>query len=209
MRFLCVLIGSLLGISSPLSALILIEDVMSPKDQEETGVSKLTRMEKLYLEKWLNKKFILKSEKEQINDTTSLYVSEIINQGQQLRLSNNSLYEIVPDDWELAQAWIAPTVVRVTFSNDPYYPWTITNPLSGYSVRGRLIGTERPQFLPPVQPQPSIPSEEAPSELPQEQPQPQDQSASPPPQELPPSQEEELQTQEAVPQQTAPSKQTP
>lgn len=191
MRFLCVLIGSLLGISSPLSALILIEDVMSPKDQEETGVSKLTRMEKLYLEKWLNKKFILKSEKEQINDTTSLYVSEIINQGQQLRLSNNSLYEIAPDDWELAQAWIAPTVVRVTFSNDPYYPWTITNPLSGYSVRGRLIGTERPQFLPPVQPQP------------------QDQNASPPPQELPPSQEEELQTQEAVPQQTAPSKQTP
>src|SRR3989337_1421877 len=191
MRFLCVLIGSLLGISSPLSALILIEDVMSPKDQEETGVSKLTRMEKLYLKKWLNKKFILKSEKEQINDTTSLYVSEIINQGQQLRLSNNSLYEIAPDDWELAQAWIAPTVVRVTFSNDPYYPWTITNPLSGYSVRGRLIGTERPQFLPPVQPQP------------------QDQNASPPPQELPPSQEEELQIQEAVPQQTAPSKQTP
>ncbi len=79
----------------------------------------------------------------------SVYVSEVINGGEQLRLSDNSLYEVAPEDWVKAQAWIVPTEIQVTMNNNEFYPFTLINPLSGYSVAARLLYSEKPTPLTP------------------------------------------------------------
>ena len=134
---------------SPLFALILVDKMMTPEDQKHTGVSKLTEAEQRHLEQWLNEHFVLKSEREKQAFSDGAYVSEIINGGQQVRLSDNSLYELAPEDWSKAQAWIAPTNVQVSFSDNEFYPFNITNPLSGYSVKARLVDKIKPKAMAP------------------------------------------------------------
>jgi hypothetical protein len=142
-----IVLFSLLLSTSQLSALILLDDVMSRKEQQQTGLDKLTHTEKRALEQWLNKNMLLKTEKEKTYEKQSLYVSEVINLGQQLRLSDNSLFEVAPEDWDRASSWIIAANVVVTRSNDTYYPWQITNPISGLNVKARLL--EKP--LAPMQ----------------------------------------------------------
>ena len=140
-QFISYLLGCSFLITSPAFSLILLDQEMSPEQQKKSGISKLTEAEQRHLEEWLDDHFVKKSESEKKIFGEKLYVSEIINGGQRLRLSNNSLYELAPEDWIHAQAWITSAEVQVTHSPNEYYPFTITNPSSGYSVKARLIGS--------------------------------------------------------------------
>lgn len=146
-RLISYILGISLLLSTPAISLILLDQEMSPEDQKRTGVSKLTELEQRNLEEWLGEKFQKKSEHHPLFDN-ELYVSEVINEGQQLRLSDNTLYEIAPEDWVHSQAWIALTHVQVQQSKNPYYPFTIINPRSGYQVRARLIDADLPETSP-------------------------------------------------------------
>ena len=147
-QFISYILGFSFLFSSPAFSLILLDQEMTPEEQKKSGISKLSEQEQRHLEEGLNDNFHKKSEYEQNQFGSELYVSEVINDGQQLRLSDNTLYEIAPEDWVHAQAWIALAKVQVIHSKDEYYPFSITNPLSGYTVRARLIASEHPSEVP-------------------------------------------------------------
>lgn len=117
--------------------LIILDEVMDKDEQKQTGIDRLNMRQKIALEDWLNKKFVLKkthSEKE-----SELSMSINIENGKRLQLSDNSVWEIAPHDVSTSSVWITPFPVKITSSNDPNYPCLITNTISGASVRARLV----------------------------------------------------------------------
>jgi hypothetical protein len=162
---------------APLHAEFLLDQVMSKEEQKETGVAKLSRNQKIALEAWLNKNFILKS-KDQTSQKTQLSLSINIDNGQKLQLSDNSIWEISPDDVSTAAVWITPFPVKITQSDDPDYPYLLVNETSGVSVKARkAIATSKSSESAPPPPSatpPLPPSSTPPPNLP------------PPPSSLPP-----------------------
>jgi hypothetical protein len=116
--------------------LILLNEVMTPQDQQRTGVGNLNADQKAALEDWLNKNFNLKTEEEK-KPIKEVFLSVNINNGQKLSLSDGSLYEIAPSDLVRSSAWITPFAIQITPSGDPDYPWKLTNPTTGSSVKGK------------------------------------------------------------------------
>lgn len=120
---------------SPLQAQIVLDEVMSKEDQQKTGVASLSRAQKLALETWLNKNFVEKNVKEVAQPELSLSIN--IDHGQKLQLSDNSLWEIAPNDVQTSAVWITPFPVKITPSGDLDYPCLIVNLNSGASVKAR------------------------------------------------------------------------
>jgi hypothetical protein len=117
----------------------ILDDVMSRDDQRKTGVSTLTIGQKLALESWLNKNFVLKPKEQTPQPQPELSLSINIDNGQKLRLSDNSLWEIAPNDVQTAAVWITPFPVQIKSSGDPDYPCLLVNLNSGMSVKARPI----------------------------------------------------------------------
>lgn len=135
---LFLLLGTLFGspfLLLPLSAEVVLDQVMSAEEQEKTGINQLSRPQKLALETWLNNNFDPKP-KEQKNPT-SLRLSINIDQGRELRLSDDSVWEVDPRDIPIASIWISPFEVSITPSQDPDYPCLITNKTTNASIRAR------------------------------------------------------------------------
>lgn len=120
---------------SPLLADIALDQMMTPQEQKETGVSTLTPTQKSALEKWLNTRLAPK----QTSAANQVSLALNINGGQKLLLSDRTIYEIAPDDVKTSSAWLTPFVVKIEPSGDPNYPVKLTNPNSGASVKARLV----------------------------------------------------------------------
>jgi hypothetical protein len=132
------LLGSIVGLlisTSVHASQILLDQVMSREDQKKTGVANLTRNQKIALEAWLNDNFVLKTKEP--TPTVQLSLSINIDNGQKLELSDNSVWEVSPDDVQTASVWITPFPVKITPSNDPEYPFLIVNMNTGISVKAR------------------------------------------------------------------------
>jgi hypothetical protein len=118
---------------------------MSQEDQKKTGVANLSYKQKYYLENWINKTFVLKTEqtspeapqKTEEAEKTPLSLSINIDNGQKVELSDNSVWIIAPQDQAISANWLIPFPVTVTSNDDPNYPFTITNVNTGASVKAR------------------------------------------------------------------------
>jgi hypothetical protein len=142
---------TLVLVFSQLQAQIVLDEVMSRDDQKKTGVANLSRMQKIALEAWLNQNFVLKSKEQATSPQESeLSLSININNGQKLELSDNSFWEIAPNDVPTSAIWITPFPVKITSSGDPDYPCLIVNLNSGVSVKARPIpsSTAKPSRTP-------------------------------------------------------------
>jgi hypothetical protein len=64
-------------------------------------------------------------------------LQESIHNGRYLRLSDESLWEIHPKDTPITQSWITPVEIIASPSEDPDYPFKLTNSLTGTSVLAR------------------------------------------------------------------------
>lgn len=121
--------------SSKVLGVINLKDVMTPEEQQKTGISQLSDAQKKELETWINQKFTLKvAEKPK-----SLYLSENVQSGAQLRLSDGSVYEVMPEDRQKASFWLTPFQVKVEQTADPNYPYKITNSVTLVGVRAKQI----------------------------------------------------------------------
>lgn len=138
-----ILLLSLFAVSSaPLSAFYLLDDVMTREEQHRTGIDKLNAKQKMELEKWLNANFDMKSgEPEPASRQVDLSVN--VNNGKRLRMSDGSLYEIAPGDVVYTALWITPFPLKITETDDPYYPYKITNTNTGRSVMAKEIEPPR------------------------------------------------------------------
>lgn len=119
-------------------ALYVLNDVMSKEDQQITGVDQLNANQRTALEDWLNKNFVLKTE-EQKQEEKVVFLSVNGQNGQQLRLSDGSLYEVAPRDRNEASSWITPFPIKISKSEDADYPYKLTNTLTSSSIKAKQL----------------------------------------------------------------------
>lgn len=127
-------------------AQILLDEVMTKDEQKKTGVNTLSKNQKIALEAWLNRNFVLKQQP--LAPSSQLYLSININNGQMLQMTDNSVWEINPGDINTSSVWITPFPVKIEPSSNPQYPYRITNLNSSASVLARPY-TGSPTPTPP------------------------------------------------------------
>lgn len=126
---------------------ILLDDVMTKEDQKATGVSSLTFKQRMQLEKWINDHCVMKNSKQpsppepspQAQPQKDLSVALNIQGGKKIQLSDQSLWEIAPNDVPNASFWVLPIPIKLAPSNDANYPTLLINQNSGISVRARKV----------------------------------------------------------------------
>jgi hypothetical protein len=129
-----------LTVPTPAMALILIDDVMTKEEKIRTGISKLNHQQILALEDWLNENFTLKTRSQDAKPAQEdLYLSENLNDGKRIRLSDGSLYEVAPSDVRYSALWLTPFPLKIVNSNDPAYPYKLVNTNTGFGVKARQI----------------------------------------------------------------------
>ena len=117
---------------------MLLNDVMSPDVQQKTGVQDLSPKQKMVLETWINDTFVLKTKgPETPKEISNLYLSINVNNGQQLRLSDGTLWDIDPADQTITATWITPFPVKIGQSGNPTYPTLLININNNVSVRAK------------------------------------------------------------------------
>ncbi len=126
---------------SYLQAQILLDQVMSKEDQKKTGVDKLTKNQKIALENWLNQNFTPKVVTKE--SESELFLSINIDNGHKIQLSDNTLWEVSPDDVNTSSLWLTPFAVKIIPSGDPVYPCLIVNKESNVSVKARRVFAPR------------------------------------------------------------------
>lgn len=125
-----------------------IDELMSSRDKKRTGVAKLTPRQKRALQTWMHKHFILKgtevAEKQKEEDKAqkaakAAHVTEIIQSGKYLRLSNNSVWEIHPADRATVEGWMTPANILVTTSKNSRYPYLLENEITKTKVLAKKV----------------------------------------------------------------------
>jgi hypothetical protein len=141
--------------AAPLSAVVDLDQMMSENEKLKTGVAIMTRDQKMELGLWIEQNFTPKvtTPPAPQKNSASLYLSENISGGKQIRLSDGSVYDISLDDTEFTAFWITPFPLTVEPSGDPIYPFLITNSNTGTSVKAKLANPkEKIPAPPPVTP---------------------------------------------------------
>ena len=132
------LIVACLLLSSQSFALILLDDAMSKEDQKRTGIVNLTFAQKQALEQWLNQYCELRSVPK-ATEQKNLYLSEIIENGTKVQLSDGSVWLVDPVDVERAALWISSGALKIVQSNNPDYPCLIVDPSTGISIKAKKL----------------------------------------------------------------------
>jgi hypothetical protein len=117
---------------------------MSVSQMRATGVAKLSAKEKRALGKWIEENYSKKTPTAPVAAAKQKapIIEENLNSGRYIRLSDKTLWEIHPSDTLLTQGWITPVEIKIERTNeDSNYPFTLTNTLTGSSVRARPTRT--------------------------------------------------------------------
>jgi hypothetical protein len=108
---------------------------MSPKETKRTGMDKLSIKEKMALGDWIEK-YYTKNKAAQSKQKPPILLENLKN-GTQIRLSDNSLWEINPEDTPITQSWITPVEITVVPKENGNY--TLTNTVTQSVVRARNL----------------------------------------------------------------------
>ena len=84
------------------------------------------------------------SPKEEIAHATleqkqDLTIQENLHGGKLLVLSDNSRWEVAPQDLHISETWIIPVPLKIEKSNNPSYPYQITNLNSRSTILARSL----------------------------------------------------------------------
>ena len=120
-----------------LAAVLAFDANMSEGELKKTGLAKLTLEERLHLREWIEERYAKKI----VAQTKSRgpVLQEVLKGGKFIRLSDNSLWEIDPKDTPITQSWITVTEIKAAETSDPDYPYTLTNSLTGSTVRAQQV----------------------------------------------------------------------
>lgn len=112
---------------------------MSADESRKTGVAKLSAKEKTALSQWLDSRYARKeiAQMAPVKKSPPL-LEENLYSGRYIRLSDKTLWEIDPTDTPITQGWITPVEIKSSpTSGNKDYPYTLTNSLTGSSVKAR------------------------------------------------------------------------
>lgn len=129
---------------------------MTAQEKKQTGIYKLDDQQKAALQQWINAHYQKKTEEaaaEQPISGKNPTLSENLMNSQYLRLSDNTLWSVRPQDVPIAQGWITPVEILVTQSTNPFFPTKLTNKLTGSSILVRKVDKLPPASSPPIAPE--------------------------------------------------------
>jgi hypothetical protein len=133
--------------TKPCLARIFLDDAMSPEEQKKTGVAGLSYQQRLALEQWLNDNYIAKSpEEEKKIDTNPLYLSQNIDNGKTLMLTDDSVWEVKPEDRSVSESWLTPFPLQVLDNTDPdkaQYPKKFVNLNTNAMIKVKMVRPPR------------------------------------------------------------------
>lgn len=110
---------------------------MSPKDKKNTGIYKLSDQEKASLKEWVDNSYTRPSTRK----TPSPSLSENLYSGSYLKLTDGSNWNVRPEDTPISQGWISEVEIIIAPSDDPDYPFTLTNSVSRSSILAKKVDT--------------------------------------------------------------------
>ncbi len=135
---------------------------MTPDQKRATGLHKLSEQERKELQKWINENHTLKPGAKKIKRP---HISEVIGNGAYVKLSDDSIWLIHPDDRLITQSWLTPVEILVERSPNAQYPYTLTNTLTKSEVRAapvrKIPKAEEPRLPQEEMQQPGKPSSQA------------------------------------------------
>lgn len=137
---LCVFSFIYLFFVSPIKAFtfFIFDDMMTRREKEITGIDNLDHNQVQALENWINRNFVLKSEvNKQKAPMRDLYLSENFDNGKSIRLTDDSVFEVNPEDIQYSALWITPFPIQTVPSGNPNYPVKIINLNTGSSITAR------------------------------------------------------------------------
>jgi len=109
--------------------------------QKYSGVYNLSDDQKEYLADWLAEHMGQQQQTTASDDRKELYMSENIEGGKFVRLSDNTLWEVDPIDLSRSKIWLFPFPVRIRKNGRQDFPYTITNMNTGSKVDVRQVGS--------------------------------------------------------------------
>ena len=113
---------------------------MTAQEKKETGVYKLTEPQKASLQQWIDNHYEKRAAPLATKAAKSRpVVSEVLQNGRYLRLSDGSLWNVRSEDTPISQSWITAVELIISPSSDPDYPSKLTNSLTGSSVRAKKV----------------------------------------------------------------------
>jgi hypothetical protein len=133
------LLSHLLLITTLLGAEIL-DFEMTPAEKKKTGVGKLSEKQKSALQQWIDNHYVKRDQPlANVAPKQRPTISESIQNGKFIRLSDGTLWSIAPEDTVLTQSWITPVEIIVTQTGDSEFPYKLTNTLTGTTVRAQKV----------------------------------------------------------------------
>lgn len=115
-----------------------LDKIMPMSVQKKTGVNKLNIRQKEALADWMERRFHIHEEMATSNPT-NLSLSESINEGGVLKLTDGTYWRVDPQDTHRSAIWFIPFPTQITPSGDPDYPYKITNQNSGDFVKAQKM----------------------------------------------------------------------
>ena len=117
-----------------------LDHEMTAEERKLTGIHKLSDKEKSVLQRWIDSHY----EKREVVVAQKLTgkhptLSENLQSGQYIELSDNTIWQIRPKDLPISQGWITPAEIIVTQSGDRNYPSKLTNSVTGSSVFAKRV----------------------------------------------------------------------
>lgn len=125
-----------------LLAVQVLDVEMTPAEQKQTGISRLSEKEKGELQSWIDQHYARRAEplaQKTVPASSKAMLQDNFNNGTYLRLSDGSIWNIRPSDIPLSQSWITPVDIHISQSGDPTYPYKLTNSITGSSVLARKV----------------------------------------------------------------------
>lgn len=138
---------SLALLTTALSAATLNE-LMPPEVQKQTGVDRLSEEQKKALADWISTQMsqtqqnaTTYSSTDTQPDSIERYLSENIQGGRVLRLSDNTMWEVNPDDVTISRIWLFPFPVKIEPDEvtNPAYPYKFTNLRTGTVIHVKKL----------------------------------------------------------------------
>lgn len=114
-----------------------LSDYMSEDEMKKTGVETLNKTQKQHLEEWIKKNM------PDTEATSNKYItmSENIDGGKILKLSDGSKWEVDPRDLSTSELWLFTFPVKVSKKGNGQFPYEIKNLNTGSIVRAQKINS--------------------------------------------------------------------
>lgn len=122
-----------------------LNSFMNKEQAQKAGLYKLNEKEKQELSNWLENTYEPR-QSSQSSQGRSLTpheeypsISEVTSNGNFLKLDDGTFWQIYPEDTPATQGWLTPAFIKVEYTAEGEYPYTLTNTVTETKVRARKV----------------------------------------------------------------------